>query len=80
MIDRLIKITTAFAVVAVACVAAIISYQHAYELVRSHGESGVTAGSCRSPWTDSSGPRPWLCSTPAVGTRLYHGWLPGAWA
>jgi Protein of unknown function (DUF2637) len=30
-------------VVAVAVVAAIISYQHAYELVRSHGESGMTA-------------------------------------
>ena len=43
MTDRLIKITTALAVVAVAVVAAIISYQHAYELVRSNGESGVTA-------------------------------------
>jgi hypothetical protein len=31
------------AVVAVASVAAIISYQHAYELVRTHGESGLTA-------------------------------------
>jgi len=41
--DRLIRITTALAVVAVATVAAIISYQHAYELVRSHGESGATA-------------------------------------
>jgi hypothetical protein len=41
--DRLIRITTALAVVTVAVVAAIISYQHAYELVRSHGESGVTA-------------------------------------
>jgi len=41
--DRLIRITTALAVVAVAVVAAIISYQHVYELVRSHGESGVTA-------------------------------------
>ena len=41
MTDRLIRITTALAVVAV--VAAVISYQHAYELVRSHGESGVTA-------------------------------------
>jgi hypothetical protein len=40
---RLIRITTALAVVAVAAVAAIISYQHAYELVRSHGESGPTA-------------------------------------
>ena len=43
MTDRLIKITTALAVVAVAVVAAIISYQHAYELVCSHGESGMTA-------------------------------------
>jgi Protein of unknown function (DUF2637) len=41
--DRLIRITTALAVVAVAVVAAIISYRHAYELVRSHGESVVTA-------------------------------------
>ena len=43
MTDRLIRITTALAVMAVAVVAAVISYQHAYELVRSHGESGVTA-------------------------------------
>lgn len=43
MTDRLIRITTALAVVTVAGVAAIISYQHAYELVHSHGESGVTA-------------------------------------
>jgi hypothetical protein len=41
--DRLIRITTALAVVAVAGVAAIISYQHAYELVTSHGETGITA-------------------------------------
>jgi hypothetical protein len=40
--DRLIRITTALAVVAVASVAAIISYQHAYELVTSHGETGIT--------------------------------------
>jgi Protein of unknown function (DUF2637) len=43
MTERLIRSTTALAVVAVAAVAAIISYQHAYELVRSHGESGATA-------------------------------------
>lgn len=43
MIDRLTRITTALAVIAVASVAAIISYQHAYELVRTHGESGLTA-------------------------------------
>jgi Protein of unknown function (DUF2637) len=41
--DRLVRITTALAVAAVAVVAAIISYQHACELVRSHGESGTTA-------------------------------------
>ena len=39
----LIRITTALAVVAVAGVAAIISYQHAYELVTTHGETGLTA-------------------------------------
>ncbi len=43
MIDRLIRITTAAAVITVAAVAAVISYQHAYELVRSHGEAGLTA-------------------------------------
>jgi hypothetical protein len=41
--DWLIRITTALAVVAVAVVAAVISFQHAFQLVRSHGESGVTA-------------------------------------
>jgi Protein of unknown function (DUF2637) len=41
--DRLIRLTMALAVAAIAGVAAIISYQHAYELVRSHGESGTTA-------------------------------------
>lgn len=43
MADRLIRITTALAVGVVAAVAAVISYRHAYELVRTHGESGVTA-------------------------------------
>ena len=43
MTDRLIRITTALAVMAVAGVAAIISYQHAYELVTTHGETGLTA-------------------------------------
>jgi uncharacterized protein DUF2637 len=41
--DRLIRITTALAVLAVAVIAAIISYRHAFELVHSHGESGATA-------------------------------------
>jgi uncharacterized protein DUF2637 len=43
VVDRLTRVTTAIAVVAVALVAAVISYRHAYELVRSHGETGTTA-------------------------------------
>ncbi|GAB3958027.1 hypothetical protein GCM10029978_001930 [Actinoallomurus acanthiterrae] len=43
MIDRIIRATTTLAVIGVAAVAAVISYRHAYELVRSHGESGTTA-------------------------------------
>ena len=43
MTDRLIRLTTALAVVAVAGVAAVISYQHAYEMVTAHGETGLTA-------------------------------------
>jgi Protein of unknown function (DUF2637) len=43
MTGRLIRITTALAVATVAAVAAVISYRHAYELVRTHGENGVTA-------------------------------------
>jgi hypothetical protein len=43
MTDRLIRVTTALAVAAVAAVAAIISYRHAYELVSTHGETGLTA-------------------------------------
>lgn len=43
MTDRLIRITTGFAVATVAVVAAVISYRHAYELVSTHGETGLTA-------------------------------------
>lgn len=43
MTGKLIRITTALAVAGVAAVAAIISYQHAYELVSTHGETGLTA-------------------------------------
>jgi hypothetical protein len=43
MTDRLIRLTTALAVATVAAVAAVISCRHAYELVRSHSETGVTA-------------------------------------
>ena len=41
--DRVIRWSTAGAVVGVAAVAAVASYEHAYDLVRSHGEAGWTA-------------------------------------
>jgi hypothetical protein len=40
--DRVIQWTTAGAVVGVAAVAAVASYEHAYALVRTHGEVGWT--------------------------------------
>lgn len=43
MPDRLIRITTALVVVGVAVVAAVVSYEHAYALVRAHAEHGWTA-------------------------------------
>jgi hypothetical protein len=43
VIDRLIRLTTALAVLMVASIAAVISYPHAYEFVATHGESGLTA-------------------------------------
>jgi hypothetical protein len=41
--DRIIRWSTAFAVLGVAAVAAVASYEHAYDLVRAHGEAGWTA-------------------------------------
>jgi Protein of unknown function (DUF2637) len=41
--DRVIRWSTALAVLGVAAVAAVASYEHAYALVRAHGESGWTA-------------------------------------
>ena len=43
MADRVIRWSTALAVLGVAAVAAVASYEHAYNLVRAHGESGWTA-------------------------------------
>jgi len=40
--DRIIRWTTAVAVIGVAAVAAVVSYEHAGALVRAHGESGWT--------------------------------------
>jgi hypothetical protein len=42
-VDRAIRISTAVVVLAVAGIAAYISYWHAYTVVREYGETGVTA-------------------------------------
>jgi len=42
-IDRAIRLSTAAAVLAVAGIAAYVSYGHAYAVVRAHGETGITA-------------------------------------
>jgi Protein of unknown function (DUF2637) len=81
MTDRLIRITTALAVVAVAVVAAVISYQHAYELVRSHGEAGVMARLVPFTVDGLIWWRPWWCWTRVAGARQCRGWPrgPGRW-
>jgi len=42
-IDRAIRLSTAAAVLAVAVIAAYVSYWHAYAVVLAHGETGITA-------------------------------------
>ena len=42
-IDRAIRLSTAAAVLAVAGIAAYVSYGHAYAVVLAHGETGITA-------------------------------------
>lgn len=41
--DRVIRWSTALAVIGVAAVAAVVSYEHGSDLVRTHGETGWTA-------------------------------------
>jgi Protein of unknown function (DUF2637) len=41
--DRAIRLSTAAAVLAVAAIAAYVSYWHAYAVVRAYGETGITA-------------------------------------
>jgi hypothetical protein len=41
--DRAIRVSTVAAVLGVAGIAAYVSYQHAFEVVRAHGENGLTA-------------------------------------
>jgi hypothetical protein len=72
--DRLIRITTALAVLIVASAAAIISSQHVHELVTSHGETGFTARLL--PFTVDG--LIWAASmvacTRAAATTRYHAW------
>jgi Protein of unknown function (DUF2637) len=42
-VDRAIRLSTALAVLAVAGIAAYVSYWHAYAVVRAYGETGITA-------------------------------------
>ena len=42
-IDRAIRLSAAASVLAVAGIAAYVSYWHAYAVVRAHGETGITA-------------------------------------
>jgi hypothetical protein len=42
-IDRAIRLSTAAAVLAVAGIAAYVSYGHAYAVVRAYAETGITA-------------------------------------
>ena len=42
-IDRAIRLSTSAAVLAVAGIAAYVSYGHGYAVVRAHGETGITA-------------------------------------
>jgi hypothetical protein len=52
--DRVIRWSTAIAVLGVAAVAAVASYEHALDLVRAHGESGLdgSPGPAESGWAD----------------------------
>ena len=62
-IDRAIRLSTAAAVLAVAGIAAYVSYWHAYAVVRAHGETGITARLEAGRSTASSTPVRWWCCT-----------------
>ena len=76
--DRLIRITTALAVAGVAAVAAVISYRHAYELVSTHGETGLTARLVPFTVDGLILAASMLILTPADGTSQYRRWHAGA--
>jgi hypothetical protein len=47
--DRIIRWSTALAVLGVAAVAAVASYEHAYDLVRAHSETGGARHTSSAP-------------------------------
>ena len=69
-IDRAIRLSTAAAVLAVAGIAAYVSYWHAYAVIRAHGETGITARLSRPRSTAWSTPARWRsCTRPGTGYR-----------
>jgi hypothetical protein len=58
-IDRAIRLSTAAAVLAMAGIAAYVSYWHAYAVVRAHGETVTTLSSSRPRSTAWSTPARW---------------------
>jgi hypothetical protein len=79
--DRVIRWTTAGAVVGVAAVAAVASYEHAYALARAHGEAGGdgpagTADGGRADLRQLDGD---ARLGPEEGAG-FHRWRDGCWA
>lgn len=70
--DRTIRWSTAGAVVGVAAVAAVASYEHAYDLVRAHGEVGWTARPVTRVFNDLRAPpsRDVPARSPVVATAF----------
>jgi hypothetical protein len=69
--DRIIQWSTALAVLGVAAVAAVASYEHAYDLVRAHGED-ARCGSRRPSCSPSNSRRTGCprCARSALNSTL----------
>jgi uncharacterized protein DUF2637 len=80
MTDRLIRITTALAVATVAAVAAVISYRHAYELMSTHGETGITARLVPFAVDGLILAASMLILDATAGISRYRRWRAGVWA
>ncbi len=76
-VDRAIRLSTAAAVLAVAGIAAYVSYWHAYAVVRAHGETGIT-GRLEPTTIDGLVYASSMLSGAVRGTAPGAGTLPGA--